>query len=71
MKVEIQARKESDNQLRADNLHHLERTTAAMHKVDKKVEVVLEAQKMLHSHHHGLQVQTSTTVHHSTHTLDA
>ena len=56
MKVEIQARKESNSQLRAENLHNLGRMSASMHKVDKKVEVILEAQKMLHSYHHALQV---------------
>lgn len=56
--MEIQARKESNRQLRAESLQQVEQTNASVHKVDKKIEVVLGAQRMLHSHHEALQVQT-------------
>lgn len=56
MKVEIQARQESTRQLRAESLQHAERMTASVHNVDKKIEVVLGAQRMLHGQHESLQV---------------
>lgn len=59
MKVEIQARQESSRQLRAESLQQAERMSASVQKVDKKVEVVLGAQRMLHGQHEALQVCTA------------
>lgn len=65
VKVEIQARKESALQLRAESLQQAERIKASVKKVDQKVEVVLGAQRMLHSHHETLQVHLDSVLQHT------